>query len=96
VAWVAWVPGATNSEGQADNGFPADNSTVEGRIEATSSPLGSEHFHPLVVLDTGPASYPCWAVGPANGAARPALVWTAMDSGGAPALHLGWCESSGK
>ena len=96
VAWVAWVPGAMNSEGQADNGFPADNSTVEGRIEATSSPLGSEHFHPLVVIDAGPASYPCWAVGPTNGAARPALVWTAIDPGGAPALHLGWCGSSGK
>ena len=96
VAWVAWSPGAVNSDGQADNGFPADNSTVEGRIEASSSPLGREQFDAPAVIDAGPASYPCWAVGPANGAARPALAWTSVDAGADPArrvsLKLGWCE----
>jgi hypothetical protein len=79
VAWVAWNPGAVNSEEQSDNGFPADNSTVEGRIEVTSSALGHLRFDPPAVLDPGPASYPCWAVGPAHGAERPPLVWTSID-----------------
>jgi len=96
VAWVAWSPGAVNSDGQADNGFPADNSTVEGRIEWSSSLLDREQFWPPAVIDAGPASYPCWAVGPSNGAARPALAWTSVDPGADPArrvsLKLGWCE----
>jgi hypothetical protein len=92
VAWVAWTPGATNSDGQVDNGFPADNSTVEGRVEVTASPLGREQFEPPTVIDPGPGSYPCWAVGPANGAARPPLAWTHADAGGHMSLQLGWCE----
>jgi len=91
VAWVAWPPGAANSDGEVDNGFPADNSTVEGRIEVTASPLGREQFAPPSVIDPGPASYPCWAVGPANGAARPPLAWTSA-AGGRVNLMLGWCE----
>lgn len=94
VAWVAWAPGARNSEGQADNGFPADNSTVEGRIEVSSSPLRRQHFDTPAVVDAGPASYPCWAVGPTNGAARPALAWTSLeaDSARRAVLRLGWCD----
>jgi hypothetical protein len=96
VAWVAWKPGTANTEDQVDNDFPADNSTVEGRIEVTSSPLGREQFEPPAILDAGPASYPCWAVGPAKGAARPLLVWTgtdpAADSPRRVSLRLGWCE----
>ena len=91
VAWVAWTPGAANSDGQVDNGFPADNSTVEGRIEFASSPLGSERFTAPGVIDPGPASYPCWAVGPANGAARPAIVWTSGDAEHV-SVEFGWCE----
>jgi len=96
VAWVAWNPGAVNSEEQSDNGFPADNSTVEGRIEVTSSALGHLRFDPPAVLDPGPASYPCWAVGPAHGVERPPLVWTsidlAADSARRVSVKLGWCE----
>jgi len=93
VAWVAWTPGAANSEGQVDNGFPSDNSSVEGRLEVTSSPLGRETFEPPTVIDAGPAAYPCWAVGPSRGAARPALAWTSVDAGsGRASLRLGWCE----
>lgn len=95
VAWVAWRPGSANTEGRIDNGFPADNSTVEGRIEVTSSALGTARFDAPTVIDPGPASYPCWAVGPSNGAARPALVWTSVDTAADPArrvrLKLGWC-----
>jgi hypothetical protein len=97
VAWVAWAPGAANVDGQVDNGFPADNSTVEGRIEVTSSPLGLQRFAAATVIDAGPASYPCWAVGPANGAARPALVWTSAELSATGDrrvnLKLGWCEA---
>ena len=94
VAWVAWDPGAKNSDGQADNGFPADNSTVEGRIEVSSSLLAREDFDTPVVVDAGPASYPCWAMGPTNRAPRPALAWTSIDpsSGPGASLKLGWCE----
>jgi hypothetical protein len=98
VAWVAWTPGAANADSQVDNGFPADNSTVEGRIEVTSSALGVQRFAPATSIDAGPASYPCWAVGPANGAARPALVWTSVDAAASGDrrvnLKLGWCEPS--
>ncbi|HXS82690.1 MAG TPA: hypothetical protein VN896_08210 [Methylomirabilota bacterium] len=96
VAWVAWKPGAVNTEDQVDNDFPADNSTVEGRVEVTSSALGVARFDPPTVLDEGPASYPCWAIGPSHGAARPALVWTSVDTTADPArrvsMKLGWCE----
>jgi hypothetical protein len=91
VAWAAWSPGAVNGDGQVDNGYPADNATVEGRIEVTSSPLGREQFGAATTIDPGPSSYPCWAVGPPNGAARPPLVWTSRGSDGIT-LKLGWCE----
>ena len=92
VAWVAWDPGATNSEGKVDNGYPSDNSTVEGRIEVSSSALDGDEFEAATVIDRGPASYPCWAVGPSRGAARPALAWTSADPDGRVNLRLGWCE----
>jgi len=93
IAWVAWDPGVKNSDGEVDNGFPADNSTVEGRVEITSSPLGREQFEPPTLIDRGPASYPCWAIGPAAaGAARPPIAWTRIDAGGTVNLELGWCE----
>ena len=93
IAWVAWDPGAKNSDGEVDNGFPADNSTVEGRVEITSSPLAREQFEPPTVTDRGPASYPCWAIGPSGpGAVRPPIVWTSVDAGGVVNLKLGWCE----
>lgn len=92
VAWVAWNPGAVNSDGQVDNGFPADNSTVEGRVEITSSPLGRDRFEKPRVLDPGPASYPCWAMGPVSGAVRPALAWTSIDATQRVNLKFGWCD----
>jgi hypothetical protein len=95
VAWVAWNPGAPNSEGRVDNGFPSDNSTVEGRIEVTSSAVGRQRFYPATVIDPGPASYPCWAVGPSQSPAWPALAWTSVDSTASAtrlSLRLGWCE----
>ena len=92
VAWIAWSPGTANSDGLADNGYPADNSTVEGRLEVSSSPLDRERFEPAAVLDPGPASYPCWAVRPARAAGRPPLAWTSTDAGGPVMLRLGWCE----
>jgi len=93
VAWIAWAPGTANSEGQVDNGFPADHSTVEGRVEVTSSPIGPTHFDAPAVIDPGPASYPCWAVTARAGDPRPPLAWTSRDVGsGAMSLKLGWCE----
>jgi len=93
VAWIAWSPGAMNSQGQVDNGFPADNATVEGRLEAASSPIDREHFSPPALLDAGPASYPCWAVVSGADEARPPLVWTSRDpDSGNVNLRLGWFE----
>jgi hypothetical protein len=96
VAWVAWTPGTANSDGQVDNGFPADNSTVEGRLEAASSPIAPTHFEASSVIDPGPASYPCWALGPSRGAPRQALVWSSVDAAAnGPRrvnLKFGWCE----
>jgi hypothetical protein len=92
VAWIAWSPGALDSDGLADNGFPADNSTVDGRLEVSSSPLDHERFESATVLDPGRASYPCWAVRPASATGRPPLVWTSADTGGRVMLRLGWCE----
>jgi hypothetical protein len=61
---------------------------VEGRFEVTASPLGREQFAPPSTIDPGPASYPGWAVGPANG---PPLAWTSA-AGGRVSFMLGGCE----
>jgi hypothetical protein len=98
VAWVAWSPRATNSEGKTDNGFPFDNSAVEGRLETTWKRYGSSKFDAPMVVDGGPASYPTWALRAAGGDGPPPLIWTSSaDStaaaGGPVRLHFGWCET---
>jgi len=88
VAWIAWSPGAKNAEGQRDNGYPADNNTVDGRLEVASRRFDSARFDAPSVVDAGPASYPCWAAVAEAGDVRPPLAWI----GGDLELHLGWCE----
>ena len=92
VAWVAWAPGARNSEGQVDNGFPADNATVEGRLEVATRWNDAARFEAAIVVDAGAASYPCWAVSARDEGVRPPLAWTSREPGGDVKLHLGWCE----
>jgi mannuronan synthase len=86
IAWVAWAPGAVNSEGRSDNGFPADAATVEGRLETCSKRIGAAAFGPVTPLDGGPVAYPTWARRGDAGAAPEALLWTRLEHGtdGAP------------
>jgi hypothetical protein len=96
VAWIAWTPGAMNSEGQRDNAYPADNSTVDGRLETASMPVGGVAFGRPSVIDPGPASYPTWARAAAGSEAQPPLLWTSTQGGndGRVRLFMGWCAGA--
>jgi hypothetical protein len=98
VAWVAWAPATLNSESQSDNGFPADNSTVEGQLNMASKLFDAETFDAPTVLDDGSASYPSWAVQSIVGDNPPPLIWTtpgeAGTAGGQARLWLGWYTST--
>jgi hypothetical protein len=93
VAWVAWNPGAINSELQPENGFPSDHSTVEGAVKVASMRYGSPGFDTPTLIDAGPASYPTWAVRAAGGDDPPPLIWTSVEptAPGRVGLFLGWC-----
>ena len=89
IAWVAWAPGAVNSEGKRDNGFPSDNSLVEGKLEICSRTSGSASFGAVVPLDAGPASYPTWASRSIADGSPEALLWTRAKPGNKHQLRLG-------
>jgi hypothetical protein len=95
VAWVAWTPGAMNTEGQPDNGFPSDNSTVQGRLKVAWTRNEAGDFASAIVIDEGQASYPSWALRSPGGDNPPALIWSSIEPGGAKGgrvgLHLAWC-----
>ena len=95
VAWVAWTPGAINSELQPENGFPYDNSTVEGAVRIAAMRYGSSGFDSPTLIDAGPASYPTWALGAMAGDEPPPLIWTSIDptTAGRVGLFLGWCAA---
>ncbi|HEY2954230.1 MAG TPA: hypothetical protein VGK89_03135 [Candidatus Eisenbacteria bacterium] len=81
VAWVAWAPGAVNSEGKLDNGFPAEAGAVEGRVEITSRRTGAASFGPAIPVEAGPAAYPTWARMSDALHAPEALLWTRVEPG---------------
>jgi hypothetical protein len=93
VAWVGWTPGAANLEAQVENGFPSDNSTVEGALKIAMMRTGSTAFDSPSVVDPAPASYPSWATAATGGQDPPPLVWTSLDpsAAGSVRLFLGWC-----
>jgi mannuronan synthase len=86
IAWVAWNPGAINSEGKIDNAFPSDAAAVEGRLEICSKRIGATGLGPVTALDGGPAAYPTWARRNDAGSGPEALLWTRLERGanGAP------------
>jgi hypothetical protein len=93
IAWVAWTPGATNSEGKRDNGFPSDAGSVEGKLEVRCRPAGSSSFGPVAVLDAGPVAYPTWACRGDDAGAPEALLWTRAGPGNRNELLLGRIRS---
>ena len=88
VAWVAWTPGELNSEGRRDNGYPADNAAVEGRLEIRSARSGTSSFGPVTQLEAGPVSYPTWASRTDQARAPEALIWTRIEQGSKYRLML--------
>jgi hypothetical protein len=95
VAWVGWTPGTANLQAQLENGFPSDNSTVDGAVEIASMRTGSTAFDAPIVVDPGLASYPSWAAAAPAGQDPPPLVWTSLDPSvaGTVRLFLGWCAA---
>jgi hypothetical protein len=71
-AWIEWPPGEINSEGQKDNKFPSDSSTVEGVLVKSFAAINDGAWSKPVVAAREKVSYPQLAA-TASGAA---LIYT--------------------